>query len=208
MKFCIFLLSCLLFLSCTNKEKEAADAKVKKVEEAKILRKKKDAADHELYLHNLLILDSIEEAKVKKYTVKKISGSVYGTTILDYVSYNSKVSEIVKKAKFEMLDDKYIAERILLLEGSRGGTINLDIRRSSNYLAQGYQFTIVVNDKDGKEIERLQNPRNGPTRYRKDDWFNGLSIDFKKRPNFPLTVHVIDAGESKKYMYKIQAIYK
>jgi len=209
MKIHVLLVSFLFLLSCTDKEKEAAEVKAKKIQQEKILRQKKEVADRAIYLRNLFVHDSIEETKIKKYVVKKISGTDYSgrETTVEFKSYKDHVNEVIQKAKLEMRDDKYIAERLKLISERWGGEICMTMIRNTKHSAQGYNFKYVVTDAEGKEIKRGDGDGKGFNLGRKQ-WFNSMSVEFFNRREFPLYVYVIDNYSNKRFKFKIMTVYK
>ena len=211
MRILIFSVSLIAFYACTSnpdrkvdKNSEVKDSintqvqdSIKKVKELEIAQIK---------------LDSIEDAQIKGYSIRKISGKhkYGGVTNIEYKSLSQILSETEKKAKKEMwtgedLQSKLEAYKSLYI----GGQIRLDIERTTIGAANTEFFSIIIKDLAENELYRVDLDSDIPeTPNSNDYWWNISITGIDKRIRAPFYVYIVDRLEDAPFKFEVSPIKK
>ncbi len=153
------------------------------------------------------IKDSIQNASIKKFSVKKIQGShkYGGNTRIKYKSLHQLLNETIKKSKKEMWTDIELSETIdTYKKGFKGGALFLDIERGTIGHANMEYYTLILQNLKEKEVMRhVFKPDIPNTPIDNDFWWNTGVVNIPQLIEYPFYVYVIDGLTSDKYKFEV-----
>jgi hypothetical protein len=211
MRILIFSVSLIAFYACTSNperkvDKNSEDKDLINTQVQDSIRKVKELEIAQIKQ------DSIEDAQIKSYSIRKISGKhkYGGVTKIEYKSLSQILSETEKKAKKEMwtsedLQSKLEAYKSLYI----GGQIRLDIERTTIGAANTEYFSIIIKDLDENELYRVDLDSDIPETPNSNDYWWNISIEgIDKRIRAPFYVYIVDKLEDAPFKFEVSPIKK
>ncbi|MCW4469104.1 hypothetical protein OGH69_09025 [Flavobacterium sp. MFBS3-15] len=156
------------------------------------------------------VQDSIEAQGIKGYKVKLISGKhkYGGTTELKYTSLVQEIENLKKESAKEMWsEDKLKSETDILKRSAKGGIVMLTVERSTIDAANSDMFSIIVKDKDEKEIYREDFDSN-VAEVSSSVWWNINNSFIPSKVKAPFYVYVVDGLQDAPFKFEITPIMK
>jgi hypothetical protein len=209
MRILIFSVSLIAFYACTSNperkvDKDSEDKDLINTQVQDSIRKVKELEIAQIKQ------DSIEDAQIKSYSIRKISGKhkYGGTTKIEYKSLSQILSETEKKAKKEMwtsedLQSKLEAYKSLYI----GGQIRLDIERTTIGAANTEYFSIIIKDLAENELYRVDLDSDIPeTPISNDYWWNISIVGIDKRIRAPFYVYIVDRLQDAPFKFEVSPI--
>lgn len=154
--------------------------------------------------------DSIEAQAIKGYSVKLVSGKhkYGGKTEVEYQSLYQVVEEDRANAKKEMSTKEELASLIKdRKDFNRGGRITLYFERGTIGAANNDNISIIVHDKDDKEILREEQEADIPE-YSNDYWWNTAVLSVDKAVKAPFYIYIVDKMQDGPLKYEVTPIMK
>lgn len=154
--------------------------------------------------------DSIDALSIKGYKIKLISGKhkYGGRTSIEYQSLFQVLAETKANAKKRMLSKEELDSKIKDVKNfNKGGRIILNVERTTISSADTENFTIIVKDKDDKEISRETFESDIPE-YGSDYWWNIAVRSISKRVKAPFYIYVVDVLEDEPFKFEVTPIKK
>jgi hypothetical protein len=213
LRFSFILFVGLLLFSCNSKsENKKAEVKSKQTETAPNTIQAGEADKIELEQQ---LQDSIEQSKIKGFSVKQISGKhrYGGITKIEYKCLAQVLFDVEQRADKQMWtkEDKISAIQACKVAG-KGGQIRLDINRSTIEAANTDMFSIIIKDIDEKEIWRTELPSKTPETPSSnplgDFWWNIKFKGIDKRIKAPFYVYVVDRLEEAPFKFEVSPIMR
>ena len=150
--------------------------------------------------------DSLEQSKIVSYSVNKISGShkYGGITKIQYQNFVQLMKDELEEAKKQMKPDSEVQEIVSLIKSDCAGRIRLDVTRNTIGSANLEYFTIIVKDKNDKEIYRkeLEDEIPNPS-YGSDDWWNIGIESIPNMKNQEFYVYIVDELDDAVHKFKV-----
>ena len=150
--------------------------------------------------------DSIEDSQIKGYEIKLLEGENKnnGITNIEYQSLSQLIEEENKKAVKEMTKKEDLNFLILSYKTtSMGGAISLHIDRETIGMANTKWFSIIVKDKNEKEMYRKALDESVPYSNAVKTWSNITICSVNQKIKTPFFVYVIDKFADKPFKFEV-----
>ena len=154
--------------------------------------------------------DSIEISKIKSYAITKISGrhKYSGKTMVSYQNFIQLTKETLSEGEKEMWSKTKIKEELSDIKSKPGGKIRLDVTRLTIGAADLEYFTIIVKDKNEKELFRKELDSSIPYPERSsDDWWNIDIISLDKIIKSGFYIYVVDELSDEVHKFEVTPKY-
>lgn len=154
--------------------------------------------------------DSIEISKIKSYVITKISGrhKYSGKTMVSYQNFIQLTKETLSEGEKEMWSKTKIKEELSDIKSKPGGQIRLDVTRITIDAADLEYFTIIVKDKNEKELFRKELDSSIPYPERSsDDWWNIGIISLDKIIKSGFYIYVVDELVDEVHKFEVTPKY-
>ncbi len=155
--------------------------------------------------------DSIDALGIKGYKVKLVSGKhkYGGKTTIEYESLHQVLAETRAKAKKENTSKEDLDSNIKDVKGfNKGGRIILNVERPTIGAANNENFTIIIKDKDDKEISKETLENDIPEYSSSDYWWNIAVRSIGKKVQAPFYIYVEDILQDEPFKFEVTPIKK
>ena len=127
-----------------------------------------------------------------------------GETHIKYLSPSMLKEDDLKRAeKYQWTEDRIKAEEANIDRFSPGGVIQLDILRTTEAAANPGNFTVLVVDKEGKEIMRKPLPAESYVTHRQNQFGAMAMCTINRKIEGSFLVIVIDNHDKKEYKFEV-----
>jgi len=154
--------------------------------------------------------DSIDNLKIKGYSIKKLSGKdrYDGVTKIEYQSLIQLLDETRKTSEKEMWTKEKLQSTLNeKISTCKGGEVKLYIERNSIGSAETKWFSIIIKDLSEKELFRVDLENEIPV-YITDKWVNISYYNVDKRIKAPFYVYIIDKLEEAPFKFEVTELKK